>query len=59
MSYISDLAILKQLNFCYLLRVIIISSVHGAFSLSIKVHVQYIGTQKFLLSRRKVLILVM
>ena len=31
------LATLKQFNFCYLLRVINISSVHGVFSLSINV----------------------
>ena len=40
------LAALSQFNFCYLLRFIIISSAHGAFSLSINAHVQNIGTQK-------------
>ena len=34
---------------CYLLRFIIISSVLGAFSLSINMHAQNIGTQKLLL----------
>ena len=34
------LAALKQFNFRYLLKFFIISSVHGAFSLSINVHAQ-------------------
>ena len=38
-------------EFCYLLRFITISSVHGAFSLSINAHAQSMGTEKFLLSR--------
>jgi len=42
------LATLQQFNFCCLLRFIIISSVHGAFLVSINVHVQDIGTQKLL-----------
>ena len=41
------LATLLQFNFCYLLRFIISSSVHGAFSPSITVHAQNIGTQIF------------
>ena len=47
------LATLEQFNFCYLPRSIIISSVHGAFSLSFNVHAQNIGTQKFLLGKSK------
>ena len=50
------LAILLQVNFCYLLRFIIISSVLGAFSFPINMHPLNIGTQKLLL-RKKVLIL--
>ena len=51
-------ATLYQLTLCYLLRFIIIPGIHGAFSLSISVYVQNIGTQKFLLrSLNKVLIL--
>ena len=42
---------LNQCNFCCLLRFIIISSVHGAFSLFINVHVHSIGTKKFLLRK--------
>ena len=45
------LAISKQFNFCYLLRFIIISNVHGAFSLSVNVLAQSIGTKKFLLRK--------
>ena len=45
------LATPKQFNFCCLPRFIIISSVHGAFSLSINVHAQNIGTQKSLLRK--------
>ena len=37
----------KHFNFCSLLRPIIISSVHGAFSLSSNVHTQNIGDQEF------------
>ena len=44
-------ATLYQLNFCYLVRFIIISSVHGAFSLPINVHAQNIGTQEHLLRK--------
>ena len=40
-----------QLDFCYLLRFITISSLYGAFSLSINVHEQNIGTQEFLLKK--------
>ena len=38
-------------NFCYLLRFVIISCVHGAFSLSINVHAQNIEIQNFLLRK--------
>ena len=51
-------AALEQCNFCYLLRFIIVSSVHGAFSLSNNAQAQNTGTQKFLLeSLKEVLIL--
>ena len=45
------LATLKQFNFCYLLKFIITSSVHGAFSFSINVRAQNIGTQTLLLRK--------
>ena len=42
------LAFLYQFNFRYVLRFIIISRIHGTFSLSSNEYVQNIGTQKFL-----------
>ena len=39
------LATFFQFNFCYLLKFTIISSIHGAFSLYINVHVQNFGTK--------------
>ena len=45
------LATLEQVNFCYVLRFIIISSVHAVFSYSIIVHTQNIVTQKNLLRK--------
>ena len=42
------LAKLYQSKFCYLPRFIIISSVYWAFSLSINVHAQNMGTQNFM-----------
>ena len=40
-----------QINFFYLPRFIIISSLYRTFSLSINVHEQNIGTQEFLLRK--------
>ena len=40
------LATLQQFNFCYFLKFIVISNLSGAFSLSINVRAQNIGTQK-------------
>ena len=52
------LAALYQFNFRCLLRVIIISGVLGALSISLKLHAYNIGPQKFFyLSLRKYLIL--
>ena len=45
------LATFQQFNFCYLLRFIIVSSVHRAFPHSIDVHAQNIEGQKFLLKK--------
>ena len=45
------LTALKRLNFCCLLRLIIISCVHGAFPLSINVHAQTLELQKSLLRK--------
>ena len=45
------LATVSQFSFCYVLKIIIISSVHGAFSLSINVHVQNTETPTFLLRK--------
>ena len=41
------LATFCQFNFCYLLRFIFFSSVHGAFSLSINVHAQTLEFKNF------------
>ena len=52
------LATLSMFSYCYLLRFIIFSSVHGAVSLSINVRSQNIGAQHFYLENlKKVLIL--
>ena len=52
------LTALKQFNFCYLLRFIIISSVHGAFSLSTKcVCAKHTNSRIFQESLKKVWVL--
>ena len=47
------LATFQKFNFCYLLRFINISSVRGAFSLSVHEHAQNIETQIFLLRKSR------
>ena len=51
--HVCDVSCPLTVYFCYLLRFIIVSSVHKAFSVSSNVHAQNIGTHKVLLRKSK------